>query len=142
VGSRSVAAYLYPILQVLADGIEENLAARRIPAAGAPKVTLVHSTGNEFRESGLFQCGRVPIAEPLRRGERSNEAFGSNQLADPEGREDSARKGSGVDYATFVIEALQGLERLSVVPKFSVVVVFDDHGVTAFGPREKIQTSG
>src|SRR5580700_822708 len=102
-------------------------------------MAFVGSRSDELRESLLFESGGVLIVEPLGRRERRGERLGNNQVTHTKRRKHRSRKCSHVDDSPFGIQALQRLERLAFVAKFSVVVVLNDHGILPPRPFEKRQ---
>jgi len=124
------------------DGGKQSAAASGIFAAKATQVAFVKAPGDEIGESFLFEVRGLPVAEPLGGKKSAHQALGRDDVADAKRGKDGAREGTDVDDAAFLVESLEGFERLAVVAKLAVVVVFDNDGVATLGPIEKSQAPG
>jgi hypothetical protein len=82
VSAGSIASDLDAVAKECVNCVEERFAARGVSATQPPKVTLVHSHGDEFSESLLLQGRGMQIAEPLCRCERGNERTRRYKVAD------------------------------------------------------------
>ena len=79
----------------------------------------------EFRDDGLFDGGRVPIAEAAGRNECIDETLGHHYVPQAERREKDFAKGTGVDDAARGVETLQRGEGTSAIAKLAVLPTFD-----------------
>src|SRR5260370_5669443 len=84
----------------------------------------------------------MPITEPFARCERGNQRLGSDQVTDAKRGKDRPREGPDVDDASFGLQALQGLQRVSFVTELAIIVVLNYHRVLAPIPFEERLTPG
>src|SRR5258707_15046415 len=97
-------------------------------------MTLVEARRDEFGKCSLFQNGRVLVGQPFGRRERGYEQFGHNHIADAKGGKDRTRERSHIDRPPIRVESLKRLQWPSTVVEFSVIVVFDNHRISAVSP--------
>src|SRR5258708_5253538 len=104
-------------------------------------MTLVEARGDEFRKCLLFQNGRVLVGQPFGRRERGCERFRYDHIADAKSGKDRTRERSHIDSPPIRVEALKRLQWPSIVMKFSVIVVFDNHRISAVSPFDQGKAS-
>src|SRR5882757_1110942 len=97
-------------------------------------MALVEARRDEFRKCLLFQNGRVLVGQPFSRRERGYERFGHDHIADAKSGKDRTRERPHIDSPPIRVEPLKRLQWPSTVVKFSVVVVLDNHRISALSP--------
>ncbi len=81
----------------------------------------------------------MAIAKPLGCGKGRNKRLGRDEVSDANRREDGAREGPDVEDTPLGIEALQRFQWLAFIAEFTIVIIFDNDGIFAPGPREQLE---
>src|SRR5260370_36564550 len=104
-------------------------------------MTLVEARRDEFRKCLLFQNGRVLVGQPFGRRERGSERFRHDHIADAKSGKYRTRERSHVDGPPIRVEPLKRLQWPSTVVEFSVIVVLDNHRISALSPFDQGKAS-
>jgi hypothetical protein len=116
-------AHLHYAIEVAARGLEQRFLPLGVERSHTPDVPLEMSFDDEICHDGLCEYRRMHIGKEANLGERVEQRWWGDRVAEPERRKHDLAESSGVHHGLLRVEALQRRKRVIGVPQLAVVIV-------------------